>query len=156
MHFLEGTQAFEDSRQLQAVFHRHFQVHVTELVVLVLGTDLLDICVQAVDASSQHGNHATPVFDLNTKGRGKLSLDLVIPAQRYQPVGIVAKFGEVVAVFPVYHHAALCAEIACHGIPRDRVTTFCVADHEALGPSNRYRLCAEATFAIGRLVPLTQ
>ncbi len=65
------------------------------------------------------------------------ALDFVIPAQRHRALGIFTKLQAVMAVFGVYHHAALGADKANNGVTRDRVAAAGEVDTKTLGTANR-------------------
>src|SRR6056297_2749277 len=89
----DAAQSAHDARQMHPVADLDFQIDVSELVVLVLGGNLLDVDAHTVDPGGDNGNRTAPVLDLDTKMGDEFPGYAVVPAQCDQPLGLGAEIG---------------------------------------------------------------
>lgn len=89
---LDATQSFHHSGEVSPTAHLKFQVYKSELHIFVLCCDAFDIQANRAKPRGQYGNHAAPIFYLYTQAHRIGSLDLFVPMQRDQSVGLLAHF----------------------------------------------------------------
>ena len=131
-HIVDGAQAFHDTGQVDPVVDQHLQIHVGELVVLVIRGDLLDIHPHTVDASGDDSDHATAILHFDAQFHRILADHVIIPAQRHQSIFILSHITQVFAALPMHYHAFLRAEVAFYGVAGDGVTALTDADGDRI------------------------